>query len=54
MNELELNDFRHGGVKIIGFSIVDYYKIHTISMLSNMVQTGEPLNKIGTIPVILL
>ena len=49
-----MNDFRHGGVTITGFSIVDYYSINTIKVLSDMVQNGEPLNKIANIPVSLL
>ena len=49
--ELDLNDFRHGGVTITGFSIVDYYSINTIKYLSDLVQSGEPLNKIANIPV---
>jgi hypothetical protein len=49
--ELDLNDFRHGGVNIVGFSIMDYYNINSIKMLADILQTGEPLNKIATIPV---
>ena len=49
--ELEINDFRLGGATIIGFSIVDYYNINTIKLLSDVLQSGEPLNRIGSIPV---
>ena len=51
VNELEINDFRHGGSNLIGFSIVDYYNVNSIKVLSEMLQTGEPLNKIPNIPV---
>jgi hypothetical protein len=51
INELEINDFRHGGANIIGFSIVDYYNINSIKVLSEMLQSSEPLNKIPNIPV---
>lgn len=54
MYELDVNDFRHGGTNIIGFSIVDYYNINSIKLLSDVLQTGEPLNKIANIPVIIL
>lgn len=50
INELEVNDFRHGGADIVGFSIVDYYSVNTIKKVSELVQTGEPLNRIRPVP----
>jgi hypothetical protein len=46
-----LNDFRHGGVNITGFSVVDYHDLNTIKILSDLTQSSEPLNKISNIPV---
>lgn len=49
--ELDVNDFRHGGATIVGFSIVDYHNINSIKLLADTLQSSEPLNKIGNIPV---
>lgn len=51
MNELSLSDFVHGGVRLTGFSIVDYYNMNTIKMISEITETNNPLNKIPNIPV---
>lgn len=48
--ELDINDFRHGGADIIGFSLVDYHNINTFKILSEVIQNGEPLNKLPSIP----
>jgi hypothetical protein len=51
MYELKLNDFIHGGVKITGFSIVDYYNWNIMKMISDLTETSNPLNKVDNIPV---
>ena len=47
---MDINDFRHGGADIIGFSLVDYHNINTFKILSEVIQNGEPLNKLPSIP----
>lgn len=51
INELNLNDFIHGGLRITGFSLVDYYNINVIKMISEISETNNPINKIPNIPV---
>ncbi len=46
-----MNDFRHGGANIFGFSMIDYHNIKSLAFVSDILQTGEPLHKIGTISV---
>ena len=43
-----MNDFRHGGAHIIGFAAVDYYNVNTLRQLSEVLQTGEPLNRVAS------
>ncbi len=50
VDELNLDEFRHGGVRITAFSIIDY-NINTIKLMSDLIQDGKPLNKIVSIPV---
>lgn len=52
--ELDVNDFRHGGANIIGFSLVDYHNINSIKLLADIFHAGEPLNKIPPISVNIL
>ena len=51
MNELDLSDFIHGGVKLTVFSIIDYYNMNIIKMISDITEATNPLNKIPNIPV---
>jgi hypothetical protein len=50
VNEINLNDFRYGGVVITGLSMIDYYSINTIKIVSDLIEKDKPLNKIGLIP----
>ena len=51
IHELNLNNFQHGGVRITGFSIIDYNNINTIKKISEMIQNEQPLNKLPYISV---
>lgn len=46
-----MNDFRYGGVTITGFSIIDYYSINTIKIISDLIEKDKPLNEIDLVPV---
>ncbi len=50
VNEINLNDFRYGGVVITGLSMIDYYSINTIKIVSDLIEKDKPLNRIGLIP----
>ncbi len=50
VNEINLNDFKYGGVVITGLSMIDYYSINTIKIVSDLIEKDKPLNKISLIP----
>ena len=49
--ELNINDFRHGGATLFGFSFVDYHNVNSVKMVSDMLQSRDPINKLPIIPV---
>ena len=44
LNEIDLNEFRHGGLNITGFSMIDYRNPNTLSLLSDTLQINVPFN----------
>ncbi len=46
-----MNNFQHGGVRISGFSIIDYNSLNTIKKLAEMIHNEQPLNKLPFISV---
>lgn len=51
INEINVNDFKYGGVTIFGFSTVDYYNLNTIKIISDLIEKDRALNEINVIPV---
>lgn len=51
MNEMDFSEFKDQGSNITGFSMVDYYSHNTIKLLETILQSKQPINKIGIIPV---
>lgn len=54
MHELDLDHFQYGGVRITGFSIIDYSNINTIVKTSEILGTEQSLNKLPFLSVIII
>jgi hypothetical protein len=50
INEINVNEFKYGGVEIYGFSTIDYYNLNTIKIISDLIEKDKPFNEINVIP----
>ena len=51
IHDVNLESFRYLDSNIIGFSLLDYSNVETVKLQSDILRTGDSLNKMPTIPV---
>lgn len=54
MSTDEVNNYRHFGFNITSFSMVDYNKLNTLTLLSDALRLNVPLYKLPRISVNLI
>ncbi len=51
IHDVNLESFRYLDSNIIGFSLIDYSNVETVKLQSDILRTGDSINKMPTIPV---